>query len=102
MSESKSYLSTSWSFTQLTPTKIPQFALQDGEKEVIKQEEKEWYDIEKVPTSVHVELIKRGIIADPYKGLNEWDVQVSRGRFMYRCCGDASWLRIGCVGVDSG
>jgi beta-mannosidase len=29
----------------------------------------------KVPTSVQVELIKAGKIADPYKGLNEWDCQ---------------------------
>lgn len=29
----------------------------------------------KVPTSVQVELIRQGKIADPYKGLNEWDCQ---------------------------
>lgn len=30
-----------------------------------------------MPTSIHVELIKQGVIKDPYKGMNEYDVQVS-------------------------
>lgn len=32
-------------------------------------------DIEKVPTSVHVELLKLGKIADPFKGMDEWACQ---------------------------
>ncbi|KAL7409700.1 glycoside hydrolase family 2 protein [Mrakia frigida] len=37
--------------------------------------EGEYADIEKTPTSVHAELIKSGMIPDPYKGMNEYDVQ---------------------------
>lgn len=42
---------------------------------------KTWADVKEewtecsVPTSVHVELEKQGRIPDPYKGLNEWEVQ---------------------------
>ncbi len=38
--------------------------------------EADWITVDKVPTSVHVELIKQGKIVDPFKGLGEWDVQV--------------------------
>lgn len=36
---------------------------------------KDWVACSKVPTSVHVELFKQGKIPDPFKDLNEWDVQ---------------------------
>ncbi|GHJ85131.1 hypothetical protein NliqN6_1533 [Naganishia liquefaciens] len=46
-----------------------------------------WFDIAQgdMPTSVHVELIKRGDIEDPYKGMNEYDVQwVGEADWMFR------------------
>jgi hypothetical protein len=71
--ETTTPITENWSYTQLTPTRIP-----DGSKagkEI--QEEKEWFPASKFPTSVHVELMKRGELADHCKGLNEWDIQVS-------------------------
>lgn len=35
----------------------------------------EWLPCEEFPTSVHVELLKRKAIPDPFIGLHEWDVQ---------------------------
>lgn len=49
-------LTTGWSFAQ-------------------RDDEKSFAPIEKVPTSVHVELLKAGKIPDPYKGVGEFDVQ---------------------------
>lgn len=71
--ETTTLISENWSYTQLTPTRIP-----DGPKagEEI-QEEKEWFPASKFPTSVHVELMKRGELPDHCKGLNEWDIQAS-------------------------
>ncbi len=60
-----------WSFSQLPGRSDP------------KPVKEEWKAIEKIPTSVHVELLKRGEIADPYKGLAEHEVQV-RGLCLIR------------------
>ncbi|KAI5124966.1 hypothetical protein M0805_007392 [Coniferiporia weirii] len=35
----------------------------------------EWLDCRHFPTSVHVELLERAVIPDPFVGLHEWDVQ---------------------------
>jgi hypothetical protein len=63
-------LDTNWSFHQLPSSFSDSAAAQAAVKEG------EWLDIERIPTSVHVELLKREKIVDPYKGLGEWDVQV--------------------------
>jgi beta-mannosidase len=62
-----------WSFAQVEGKKAEDAAVAKGLK---------WFDIAQgdMPTSVHVELIKREEIPDPYKGLNEYDVQVSHRR----------------------
>lgn len=57
----KTFLEKSWKFTQIPSEQFPNV--------------KEEYKSCSIPTSVHVELIKDGTIPDPYKGLNEWDVQ---------------------------
>lgn len=59
-----------WSFAQVEASKSQNVASQKALK---------WYDIEQgdMPTSVHVQLMKQGEIPDPYKGMNEYDVQVS-------------------------
>lgn len=59
-----------WTFAQVEASKIQDVAAQKALK---------WYDIEQgdMPTSVHVQLMKQGEIPDPYKGMNEYDVQVS-------------------------
>ncbi|WWC73873.1 uncharacterized protein I206_107845 [Kwoniella pini CBS 10737] len=54
-------LKTGWSFSQVT-------------SEYSKDVEETWHPCP-IPTSVHVELKKLGIIPDPYKDLNEWKVQ---------------------------
>lgn len=58
-----------WAFAQVEGEKAQDAAAAKGLK---------WFDIAQgdMPTSVHVELIKRGEIPDPYKSLNEYDVQV--------------------------
>lgn len=58
-----------WSFAQVEGKLAEDAAVTKGLK---------WFDIAQgdMPTSVHVELIKQGEIKDPYKGLNEYDVQV--------------------------
>jgi beta-mannosidase len=61
MSSKQSTLLSSWEFTQVSSTAIPDVSV-------------EWTPCS-VPTSVHVELIKSGKIPDPFKGLKEWDVQ---------------------------
>jgi hypothetical protein len=80
-----------WSYTQLTPTRIPDGARAGQEV----QEEKKWFAASKFPTSVHVELMKRGELADHCKGLNEWDIQASRG-FM-ASGGRATYASIVCL-----
>jgi beta-mannosidase len=60
-------LDSNWSFHQLPSS------LSDS-KDV---REPEWIKVQSMPTSVHVQLLKQGKIVDPYKGLGEWDVQVS-------------------------
>jgi hypothetical protein len=64
-----------WSFAQVEGEK--QQDAKDGEHH-------EWFDIKQgdMPTSVHVELMKQGVIKDPYKGMNEYDVQVSLDRVL--------------------
>jgi hypothetical protein len=64
-----------WSFAQVAGSK--QQDAKDGEHH-------KWFDIRQgdMPTSVHVELMKQGVIKDPYKGMNEYDVQVSRDRLL--------------------
>ena len=71
--ETQTYLSDNWSYTQLTPTRFPTGSKLGTDK----QEEKAWHKTSKFPTSIHVELEKRGEIPDHRKGLNEWDIQVS-------------------------
>ena len=80
--ESKTFLHTDWSYTQLIPTSSPETAQQEQKE----QEEKEYRPVSKFPTSIHVELLKTGDIPDPYKGLAEWDVQVSvdDGKCLFR------------------
>lgn len=39
------------------------------------ENQREWLGAAQVPTTVHVELIRLGKIADPFKGMNEWEVQ---------------------------
>lgn len=58
-----------WSFAQVQGKAAEDPAVAKGLK---------WFDIAQgdMPTSVHVQLIKQGEIEDPYKGLNEYDVQV--------------------------
>jgi hypothetical protein len=53
-----------WSFTQIGGGD----GTQDGE----------WLPVTNFPTSVHVELLKLKRIADPFVGLNEWEVQCMR------------------------
>lgn len=55
-------LEGNWKFSQVAST--PHF----------ENVTEEWLDCA-IPTSVHVELKKRGKIPDPFKGLAEWDVQ---------------------------
>jgi hypothetical protein len=59
-------LDSNWSFHQL-PSSL------SDTKDV---REPEWMQVQTMPTSVHVQLLKKGKIVDPYKGLGEWDVQV--------------------------
>ncbi|PAV20886.1 glycoside hydrolase family 2 [Pyrrhoderma noxium] len=54
-------ITENWEFTQL------------GGGQATK--ENEWLACKSFPTSVHVELLKRNLIPDPFIGLNEWDVQ---------------------------
>ncbi|KAJ9117501.1 hypothetical protein QFC22_004351 [Naganishia vaughanmartiniae] len=65
-----------WSFAQVEASKVRDAAAQKSLK---------WYDIKQgdMPTSVHVQLMKQGEIPDPYKGMNEYDVQ---------WVGEADWL----------
>ena len=71
--ETTTPISANWSYTQLTPTRVP-----DGAKaSTVAQQEKEWHSVHKFPTGVHVELMQRNEIPDHCKGLNEWDIQVS-------------------------
>jgi len=51
------------------------FAQIGGSGEAEKVNVGEWMDVQSVPTTVHVELLKLGKIPDPFIGLNEWDVQ---------------------------
>ncbi len=52
-----------------------------------------WTACSKVPTSVHVELLKQGKIPDPFKGLNEWQVQwVQEAEWDFRTTFDAAEL----------
>lgn len=70
--ESTTSISDNWSYTQLTPTRIP-----EGSKaSTVEQKEDGWHSVSKFPTGIHVELMKRDVIPDHCKGLNEWDVQV--------------------------
>jgi hypothetical protein len=74
--ETTTPISANWSYTQLTPTRVP-----DGAKaSTVAQQEKEWHSVHKFPTGVHVELMQRKEIPDHCKGLNEWDIQVSSVR----------------------
>lgn len=59
-----------WSFAQVKGSESQDVATGDHLK---------WFDIKQgdMPTSVHVELMKQDVIKDPYKGMNEYDVQVS-------------------------
>ncbi|KAF9782269.1 beta-mannosidase [Thelephora terrestris] len=50
-----------WSFTEIKGGQ----GTKDGE----------WLSVDRVPTTVHVELLKAGRIPDPFVGLHEWDVQ---------------------------
>lgn len=59
---SRDTLSKGWTFSQ-----VP--------SEIIPEVKEEWKECSKVPTSVHVELIRLGEIEHPYKGLAEWDSQ---------------------------
>lgn len=51
-----------WEFTQ-TPSKY------------FEDVQDEWHECASFPTCVHVELHKAGKIPDPFRELNEWDVQ---------------------------
>jgi beta-mannosidase len=62
-------LTTNWEFSQVASSP---YSVQVKE---------EWLDCS-IPTSVHVELKKRGKISDPFKGLAEWDVQCGYGILM--------------------
>lgn len=57
----KQSLDKSWEFSQVSSELFP-------------KAKTEWQSC-KVPTSVHVELIKTDRIPHPFKGLAEWDVQ---------------------------
>jgi beta-mannosidase len=63
-----------WSFAQVEGVKPD---------DAVNSKAWKWFDIKQgdMPTSVHVELIKQGVIKDPYKGMNEYDVQVSSWPF---------------------
>jgi hypothetical protein len=77
--ETTTPISANWSYTQLTPTRVP-----DGAKpSTIAQQEKEWHSVHKFPTGIHVELMQRNEIPDHCKGLNEWDIQVSSFQGVY-------------------
>lgn len=39
------------------------------------EEEKGWKSVHKVPSEIHVELLKRKEISDPYVGFNEHNIQ---------------------------
>lgn len=53
---------TQWEYTQLASSSFPNV-------------QEEYVPVTKFPTSVHVELLAAGKIPDPYKDLNEADVQ---------------------------
>lgn len=55
-------LDQDWQFTQ-----IPSRGFENVKRD--------WQPCSSFPTSVHVELKKAGRIPDPYRDLNEWDVQ---------------------------
>lgn len=79
--ETTTPISVNWSYTQLTPTRVP-----DGAKaSTVAQQEKEWHSVHKFPTGVHVELMQRNEIPDHCKGLNEWDIQVSGFHELVEC-----------------
>ncbi|GFZ45160.1 Beta-mannosidase B [Saitozyma sp. JCM 24511] len=59
---SKTPIDSHWSFSQVSS---PTWA----------DVKEEWTTCASFPTSVHVELRKQGRIPDPFKGLNEWEVQ---------------------------
>jgi hypothetical protein len=59
---SKTPINSHWSFSQVSS---PTWS----------DVKEEWTTCASFPTSVHVELRKQGRIPDPFKGLNEWDVQ---------------------------
>jgi beta-mannosidase len=92
--ETTTPISANWSYTQLTPTRVP-----DGAKpSTIAQQEKEWHPVHKFPTGVHVELMQRNEIPDHCKGLNEWDIQVSSNHefaacgFWWNVISDLQWV----------
>ncbi|EIW73529.1 hypothetical protein TREMEDRAFT_42399 [Tremella mesenterica DSM 1558] len=51
-----------WEYTQTTSSTFPDL-------------KEEWKKCSKFPTCIHVELREEGKILDPFKDLNEWDVQ---------------------------
>ncbi|KAL4241994.1 Beta-mannosidase glycosyl hydrolase [Abortiporus biennis] len=59
-------LDTDWSFSLLNS---------NGTSVAKGVKEGEWLETKEFPTTVHVELLKREIIPDPFVGLNEWEVQ---------------------------
>ncbi len=58
---SQTTISHKWEFTQLPSANIPEITAS-------------WNPCS-VPTSVQASLLKLGQIPDPYKGLEEWDIQ---------------------------
>lgn len=59
-----------WSFTRI-PSSFPDQRAIENDDLMGKR-----FKVDRVPTNVHSELIDRGEIKDPYKGLAEYQVQV--------------------------
>jgi beta-mannosidase len=57
----RTLLDKNWSFSQVASEHVPDV--------------NEDWEACKVPTSIHVELKRLGKIPDPFKDLNEWEVQ---------------------------
>jgi hypothetical protein len=71
-------LLTAWEYAQLPSKSFPDLTTESPECQ--------FAGVSKFPTSVHVELLAAGKIKDPYKGLNEADVQCT--------CDWWRWLRL--------
>ncbi|KAK8844526.1 hypothetical protein IAR55_006372 [Kwoniella newhampshirensis] len=83
----RSPLDQNWQFSQVSSQYWPDV--------------KESWNPCKVPTSVHVELKKLGKIPDPFKDLNEWEVQwIQEGDWVFKTTFDVEESRLKRKNVD--